>query len=479
MGCSASGAFREQALSEVIGFVLIIGIIMVAFSLYMVYGVPLQGRNNEINLMNDIQDQFIAYKINVDSLWTNKQMGLAMSTSFPLGTADQTAQGSTSIIPILQPAGSSGTLSINKRTLTPEIFTISSASYITNTSAMYSPGPISIPTTQTYSNAPSGLLINLSTTNAFWNITSTGGTPGSIAISGGKWNASVNVTPNISDCLLASSSNLNNLNVTYQSSCYGSDITITVVKNGVTTLNRAIVYSSINPNTPYSINLLDPAYGIQSVITYPATLTFSTTGNPALTSPTVTAQYAYQAQSNYTYSVPLGALEYSASNNYWIDQTYYNQMGGVFLSQIDGITYKLPPEITFVYNGNGNITANIVALAYDSSDSGSIGGGSSAQVSTSLESNSGNLPYASVSPNTWNASINITTPDPNAVTMWANYFNSAANQTGGIPKTYYSYGTVTNGSYITFNGINDGQPHITLQVTAANLSANVQSVVKS
>ena len=88
-----AGSHREQALSEVIGFVLILGIVMAAFSLYLIYGVPVQGRENEINHMSDINDQFVSYKIGVDSLWTNQQTGLAMSTTFPLGTAGQTAQG--------------------------------------------------------------------------------------------------------------------------------------------------------------------------------------------------------------------------------------------------------------------------------------------------------------------------------------------------------------------------------------------------
>ena len=89
---------------------------------------------------------------------------------------------------------------------------------------------------------------------------------------------------------------------------------------------------------------MDPAYGLQSVITYPVTLTFSKYDpGSQLTTATLTVQYAYQPQS-YTYSVPLGSLEYSTNNNYWIPQTYYYQMGGVFLSQIDGSTYKLPPE---------------------------------------------------------------------------------------------------------------------------------------
>jgi hypothetical protein len=205
-------------------------------------------------------------------------------------------------------------------------------------------------------------------------------------------------------------------------------------------------------------------------------MTFSTVGTPALTSPTVTAQYAYQQHTNYTYSVPLGALEYRASNNYWIPQTYYYQMGGVFLSQNDGITYKLPPEITFANNGNGNITVNIVALAYDPANSGIIGGNSPAQVSTSLKSDAGTLPYAPISLNTWNASINITTSDPNAAIMWAAYLNAAANQTGGIPTTYYTVGNTTTGSYIFLKGINDGNPHITLNAKTANLSISVHGV---
>jgi hypothetical protein len=463
-------SYREHALSEVIGFVLIIGIIMVAFSMYLIYGVPIQGRENEINLMSTINDQFVSYKIGIDSLWTNQQENIAMSTTFPLGTAGQTAQGSTSIIPVLQPIGSSGTLSINQRTTTPEIFTVSSNSYINNITGMTLVGPIQIPMTQIYSNAPSSLLVNISTTNAFWNNTA----PGSVVINGNTWVATVNITPDISDCITSGTGN----NVTYMTSCYGSDITITIIKNGVSSLNRAIVYSNINPNTPtpYSVNLMNAAYGLQSVISYPATLTFSKYDpNNQLTTPTVTAEYTYQPQ-KFTYSVPLGSLEYSSNNNYWIPQSYYYQLGGVFLSQSDGSTYKLPPEITFAYDGNGNVTANIVAISYDPTDSGLIGGNSPAQVLTVLKPDAGSLPYASVSPNTWNATINLTTPDPNAALMWEAYLNTAANQTGGIPTAYYTVGNTTTGSYISFPGGTDGNPHITLSGKTANLSVSVQSL---
>src|SRR5208337_152202 len=166
-------------------------------------------------------------------------------------------------------------------------------------------------------------------------------------------------------------------------------------------------------------------------------------------------------------------------NNYWIPQSYYFQMGGVFLSQSDGTTYKLPPEITFANNGNGNITLNIVAIAYEPTDSGTIGGTSPAQVSTFLKPDAGSLPYAPVSLNTWNASINITTPDPNAAVMWAAYLNTAANQTAGIPTTYFKTGYTTSGSYIFLPGGTDGNPHITLNVKIANLSVSLQSVAST
>ena len=157
--------------------------------------------------MSSVNDQFVSYKIGIDSLVTNQQENIAMSTTFPLGTSGQTAQGSTSIIPILQPVGSSGTLIINQRTTTPEIFTISSNSYISSTKGMTSGGPVPIPTTQTFATSPSSLLINLSTKNAFWNNTA----PGSVLINSNTWSATVNVTPDISDCLASGMGN----NVTY------------------------------------------------------------------------------------------------------------------------------------------------------------------------------------------------------------------------------------------------------------------------
>jgi hypothetical protein len=471
-GSVASGS--ESALSEVIGFVLILAIITAAFSLYLVYGVPVQGRENEITHMNDIKDQFVSYKLGVDSLWTNGQTGIALSTSFPLGTASQTTQGTSGILPVLQPIGSSGTLAINQRTATPERFTISSRTYIRNSTvlmsdlvALASASPLNV----TYSNPVSHLLLNVSVSGVNPSENPVRG----ITILGDGWTAIINITPQMT---YYESYNLSSIDDSYtltKTDAYHynrSDLTISVLKNGIRSLDGSIVYSNIGEGT-YTIDLLDPAYGINSIITYPTTveyyIPFSDISADAL------AQYSYLSQSGYSYSVPLGSLEYTGNNNYWISQSYYYQMGGVFLSQIDGITYKIPPTITFSNNGDGNYTVNIVALAYMQNSGGIVGGTSPAQVSTQLV-DSGNLPYADIRPNTWSVSINITTPDPNAQIMWKKYLDEAANQTGGIPNSSYSVGLVPNGSFISFPASSTGNPYITLKVKTANISANLQAV---
>ncbi len=48
---------------------------------------------------------------------------------------------------------------------------------------------------------------------------------------------------------------------------------------------------------------------------------------------------------NSTKTYPLNVLEYSAGNYYWIPQTYYYQMGGVFLNQTSGTVARIPPTI--------------------------------------------------------------------------------------------------------------------------------------
>jgi len=104
---------RDDGLSEVVGFVLLLGVIVVALSLYQVYGVPAAGRENEIAHMNQVKDRFVDYKIALDSLWVNNRTGVLLSTAFDLGTGAPATAGTAFAFPILTPAGSGGTVSVN------------------------------------------------------------------------------------------------------------------------------------------------------------------------------------------------------------------------------------------------------------------------------------------------------------------------------------------------------------------------------
>jgi len=77
---------QESAISEVIAFILIFAMMMIALSLYVVYVVSAEGHENEIRHMNTIKDRFINYRISLDSLWNNEKMGIHLSINFGLGT---------------------------------------------------------------------------------------------------------------------------------------------------------------------------------------------------------------------------------------------------------------------------------------------------------------------------------------------------------------------------------------------------------
>ena len=192
---------------------------------------------------------------------------------------------------------------------------------------MLSDSPVTITTTQisrTSPNTPTRLILNLQTKSQYSETK-----PGKPPYQWNKLECDRSITPNIAECLNNTVYANGTTSSRISSGCNGTDITLTVVKNGVKSLDHSVVYSNVNLNTNYSINLLDPAYGLQSAITYPETITYYGQNMANLSATTATAQYIYQ-NSSYSYSVPLGSLTYTARNNYWISQSYYYQMGGVF-----------------------------------------------------------------------------------------------------------------------------------------------------
>ena len=164
-------------------------------------------------------------------------------------------------------------------------------------------------------------------------------------------------------------------------------------------------------------------------------------------------------------------------------------MGGVFLSQSDGVSPKFPPALSFTYNKTPDepIEVNIDAISFDQGNSFAISGTTPVQIGTKMKSDSGDLPYAGISGNTMNVTITYTTPvdDPLTVKMWNQSFIDAANLTGGIPKDCYLTGNTTNSAYIIIIGTYDPTksdvshadiPDISLHVKAVNLTASILNI---
>ncbi len=121
----------ESGLSEVIGFVLIIGLIVVAASLYLTYGVPAQGRENEIVHMNEIKDQFVG-TASLDSLFNNNKIGTTVSNSFTLGTEGAYFPGNPGFFPAHESGKFIRVIAVNDRTKDPEVLSIVSRSLVIN-----------------------------------------------------------------------------------------------------------------------------------------------------------------------------------------------------------------------------------------------------------------------------------------------------------------------------------------------------------
>ncbi len=457
-----AGWNRDAGLSEVVGFVLIIALLMVVFSLYLTYGVPAQGRENEILHMGVVKDQFIAYKIGLDSLSTNNKVDTTLSNSFSLGSEGGYTQGGVmGFIPIMNPVSSGGTFSINRRTTEPETLSITSRSLIVDSLNTTSRTSENLPVTVNYT--PSHVYANVTIgPSAVLDRTSSFG----MVVNATQWVATVNLTPrqtyylwydsqtgiSQANCPLSGRSNngtpiwLNQQGGTntclvpmYAYNYTGTDITLSISKGSTLSMDKYPVYTNVQRGATYAVDLMDSTYGLNSEIGPPESLNLKVdrpmsqvTGNGNIT-------YNFIEKTYQITPITLGAIDYKSQNHYWISQEYYYQMGGVFLSQIDGNnTYKLPPEISFSLDNSDpsrpvtKVTINAVSITNPYGGS-VVGGNSPVQIKTTLDSVY-NLPYAAGKANTKWIRIAVNTSDEQARGMWKNYFDYTAT-VAGIPYT--------------------------------------------
>jgi len=183
-----------------------------------------------------------------------------------------------------------------------------------------------------------------------------------------------------------------------------------------------VVVKNVQNNMWYTIDLLDDAYGLREDLAVP----FKLMEPFNQTSPWI--QYRYPGQvgyraSNIKESHRMDSLEFRSGNNYWVQQDYYYQQGGVFLWQPDGMVTKVVPLIS-VTNRTGIPTVRIVDIIINGS--GTVGGTSPVQVVTtvtSLQENTiNNKKLARGIPNARNVTLVINAQDGSTANMWNQTF---------------------------------------------------------
>ena len=461
---------QESALSEVIGFILILGVIALLLSIYVVYVVPAEGRQNEIYHMNEINSEFNTYKTSVDALIVSGQTDRSVYNTFTLSTQGITSSSGGFIsFPLFQPAGSSGAILINQRTdninIQADVLqTVSGPGNQTPNLNVITSEPDHIYTTFRVLPARpvSGAVSSLTLVPGEEGVNIT-------PISNPTWKMWLNATPVIDY------SNTSTI-------LYTTDLTVSIQKNGINTIQGLVVQKNIQNTTGtfYTVDIIDPAYGLNKDLQYPMVL-FLQSSNPIQIQSSFPVQYGYN---NTVIGQPMtmGSVEYQSGNNYFIQQDYYYQMGGIFLQQQDGMVAKIPPDITVskISTNTGNIT-NVMINEIIIIGDGIIGGTTPVQVQSLIADLQHPNNLAQGIPNARWVAITVTS-DPDAVRMWNETFSRIRISSSKIPYNVpLSWSVVTSTpTSSTFNITGEfqtgGTYDIQLDIQRVFLQASLQRI---
>ena len=454
------GRARGEGISEVIGFLLILAVIIASVSLYFVFLMPAMGREEEIARMSDVKEAFTEYKLNIDTLWTSRQCTSDFGPALSIGSGEKA--GILSYFSFFRPPKAGAVLALNQRA---ENITITMDSYYTVGSGGYSE-------TGTLTGTPVAVKVNATAVHYYINISTTDLlTERGIFIDGPGWDVLVNVTPNYYYT--------NRFNITRDQWGYisnfwnwteytwnSTDVTVTTLSGG-TVVGSIPVYRDIGTSTGYRVDLMSPVYGVSTRFQNPQTVSMSLSDSSGQVSGTYDIREGFVPAVT-TSTSSLGSIEFRSNNLWYTPQTYYYQLGGVFLEQQDGSTSEIPPSIRIsLVNGSpvvnvGEILIRGGVTSTEVSGSGPITVASAVTDATATLLAPGN--------NTRWVNLTIQAASVNASQMWQQTLTTIADR-GGLPASAYTNGTSGNYAFINITGSPDLYD-VRLSLTQVNVSAD-------
>jgi hypothetical protein len=172
-------------------------------------------------------------------------------------------------------------------------------------------------------------------------------------------------------------------------------------------------------------------------------------------------------------------LQYQSQNNYWLQQTYYYQDGGVFLSQINGSVCRVSPPISFVNNSDKTYTVTIDPITLNGVSS--MGGNGPVRVDSRLKTLQSQLQNKTYWVNT-----SVTVANYTAAQMWMALFNTTRTNGGILDARYYAFGTsspsaVPGVAFMNMTGTYNDlvNPDVNLVVQPAQYDVTLNSIASN
>lgn len=406
------GRTREQGLSEVIGFLMIVSLLTILFSMYLLYVVPIQGRDAEISHMKYITQEFIGLKADLDGLIINDKVNMPIARSFELGTLSSVGSGSLSILPLSSFIEATGLLMVNEQN---DFLSVTVNGDLVNLSNLppVVPPPITNPLLEINCTSPEACPstpIDFAINDRYYNVSlkprySLTNQSGTLAFS------LPHVYLNISSNPAGSAINTTMV-LYYNISSY--DLVLQTWENSVSDPKPLIAEKTIIENLTFGRNYTYNILKDNDILPNNSTDYYQIHATEAI------APDLYAPQSITTkvglYPPRIGSFQYESSNRYWINQNLLYEMGGLFLSQPadGGSSVMLIPSIALtpiqdISTGEYNLKVSVNNIRI--TDTEDISGSVSAQIfskvdhinqnlfngTTEISSNYGTLPTVSSS----------------------------------------------------------------------------------